>query len=255
MEMHIKNAQRGFSTTAIVAIIALIVLVIGAIYAGTAKETRPASVAGTHESGMETSATDSEMMGAGVLFKNGTIMLQDEKGMQSPLTTDYVFSDGTKVSLSGKVTKTDGTTTQLKEGESVWLGGMIIKAGEMMKGDESMESDSKTMGYAKAGVYEPYDQKLLANAATGKVILFFHAAWCPTCHALDADIRAHLDDIPPGVTILETDYDQETALKQKYAVTVQGTFVQVDQNGNKLNKWGDNDTFTLADLLSKGGIK
>lgn len=102
----------------------------------------------------------------------------------------------------------------------------------------------------KAGIYELYDPKFLANAATGKVVLFFHAPWCPTCQALDADIRAHLNDIPPDVTILETDYDTQTALKQKYGITIQGTFVQVDQNGNKLNRWGNNNTYTLADLLS-----
>lgn len=251
--MHSKNTQRGFFTAAIVAIIALIVLGIGAIYVASTKQSQPTPVASSEQSGMEASSTDSAMMGTGVELKGGTIML-DNNGTLSPLSADYMFQDGTKVSLSGKVTKTDGTTVQLKEGESVWPGGSIMKADEMM-GNKPMGSGSEAMGSMKAGVYEPYDPKLLANAGTGKVILFFHAPWCPTCHALDADIRTHLSDIPLGVTILETDYDAQTALKQKYGVTIQGTFVQVDQNGNQLKKWGSNDTFTLADLLSKGNIQ
>lgn len=172
--MHIKNARRGFSTAAIIAILALIIAGVGIVYVASTRSSQPASVATTEQAGMEGSSTDATMIGKGSM---------------------------------------------------------------------------------KAGVYEPYDPKLLANAATGKVILFFHAVWCPTCHTLDADIRAHLNNIPPGVTILETDYDQATVLKQKYGVTTQGTFVQVDQNGTLLKKWGANDTYTLADLLSKGNIQ
>lgn len=252
--MHINNTQRGFSTTVIVVIIALIVLGIGAVYVASTRSSQPASVAATEQSGMEGSSTDAAMMGKGVELKGGTIML-DDNGTLSPLAAAYVFPTGVTVSLSGLVTKTDGTTVQLKEGESAWQDGSVLKAGAMM-GNESMgTSAAEAMGSMKSGVYEPYDPKLLANAATGKVILFFHAVWCPTCHALDSDIRAHLSNIPQGVTILETDYDQETALKQKYGVTIQGTFVQVDQNGNLLKKWGANDTYTLADLLSKGNIQ
>lgn len=247
--MHIKNEQRGLSTTLILILLALVALAAGAAYVASIRTSQQAPVAGAETSGMGASSTEKAMMGTGVALKNGKIMLEDDKGMMSPLAADYMFSDGIKVSLSGKVTKTDGTTVQLKEGESVWSGGTILKAGEMM-GSKSMGSGSEAMGSTKAGVYETYDPKLLANAATGKVVLFFHATWCPTCRALDADIRARLNDIPPGVTILETDYDTTTALKQKYGVTIQGTFVQVDKNGNQLKKWGNNTTYTLADLLS-----
>ena len=49
------------------------------------------------------------------------------------------------------------------------------------------------------GSYEAYAPEKLALANSGDVVLFFRASWCPTCRALDADIKAHLNDIPAGV--------------------------------------------------------
>jgi hypothetical protein len=39
-------------------------------------------------------------------------------------------------------------------------------------------------------------------------------------------------------------YDNSTALKQKYAVTYQHTFVQVDKDGNLIKKWSGSPTLT-----------
>lgn len=102
---------------------------------------------------------------------------------------------------------------------------------------------------ATKGSYEPYAPEKLAKADGGKVVLFFRASWCPTCHALDADIRSHSSDIPGDLTILDVDYDNATALKQKYGVTVQHTLVQVDAHGNQLAKWIGSPT--LADLATQ----
>src|SRR3989344_328137 len=98
------------------------------------------------------------------------------------------------------------------------------------------------------GTYEVYSPEKLVLAETGKVVLFFRAPWCPNCRALDADIRANLSDIPEGVTILDVDYDNSTALKQKYGVTYQHTLVQVDALGNQIAKWTSSPT--LATLLT-----
>ncbi len=100
-----------------------------------------------------------------------------------------------------------------------------------------------------AGSYEAYSPEKLDRATTGAVVLFFHASWCPTCRALDADIRSNLNQIPKSLTILDVDYDNSTALKQKYGVTYQHTMVQVDASGNLIKKWSGSPT--LAALVSQ----
>ena len=111
-----------------------------------------------------------------------------------------------------------------------------------------MEKKSEGAMMAKAGSYETYSPEKIAKAATGKVVLFFRAGWCPTCKALDADIRSHLKDIPADVTILDVDYDNSTVLKQKYGVTYQHTLVQVDASGNQITKWSGG--LTLAEFIT-----
>lgn len=98
------------------------------------------------------------------------------------------------------------------------------------------------------GLYEVYSPEKLALAETGQVILFFRASWCPTCRGLDNDIRSNLGSIPSGVAILDVDYDNSTALKQKYGITYQHTLVQVDAAGNQIAKWTGSPT--LNSLIS-----
>ena len=120
-------------------------------------------------------------------------------------------------------------------------GAMMDKDGAMMeKTDDAMMSK---------GSYELYDPSKLAMASDGKVVLFFKASWCPTCRALDADIKANLGAIPSGVTILEVDYDKSGDLKQKYGVTMQHTLVQVDASGALIGKWSGGNT--LAAIVEK----
>ena len=117
---------------------------------------------------------------------------------------------------------------------------MEKKDGAMMQKDGAMMSK---------GSYEAYDPSKLAMADHGKVVLFFRASWCPTCKALDADIKAHLASLPEGVHILDVDYDNSAALKQKYGVTMQHTLVQVDAKGNLITKWSGGNLDTLVKNL------
>ena len=120
-----------------------------------------------------------------------------------------------------------------------------MEGGAMMEKDGAMmEKDGDAM-MAK-GSYELYDASKIAMAETGKVVLFFKASWCPTCRALDADIKANLSAIPGGVTILEVDYDKSGDLKQKYGVTMQHTLVQVDAKGNLIAKWSGGNTLAAV---------
>jgi thiol-disulfide isomerase/thioredoxin len=112
----------------------------------------------------------------------------------------------------------------------------------MMKKDEgaTMEKGDTMM---KSGSYESYGAPKVAMAsATKDVVLFFKASWCPSCVAVDKDIKANLNAIPESLTILEVDYDTSTELKKKYGVTTQHTFVQVDAQGNLIKKWSGSPT-------------
>jgi len=88
--------------------------------------------------------------------------------------------------------------------------------------------------------YIDYSEVNLVKATDndGKAVLFFAAlAWCPSCQASDKDIQANFDKIPSDVTILRVNYDTAKELKQKYAITMQDTFVQIDSNGKEVTRW------------------
>jgi thiol-disulfide isomerase/thioredoxin len=85
--------------------------------------------------------------------------------------------------------------------------------------------------------------------AAGKVVLFFHAGWCPKCKETDDNLTADPSSLPAGLTVVKADFDTETDLRQKYGVGVQHTFVQVDRDGNELRTW--TGTYTGEDIARK----
>lgn len=88
--------------------------------------------------------------------------------------------------------------------------------------------------------YLDYSSDNFAKATEnkGRAVLWFAAlAWCPSCQAADRDFKAHFDKVPKDVTILKIDYDKDTAMKQKYAITTQDTFIQVDSQGKEIARW------------------
>ncbi len=101
------------------------------------------------------------------------------------------------------------------------------------------------------GTYDSYSTAHVEAAhTTGKrVVLFFHADWCPFCVEADKQFKARLSELPANTVVLKTNYDTETALKKKYAVTYQHTFVQVDANGNLVSKWNGGDVENLKKYL------
>ncbi|MBH0109226.1 thioredoxin family protein [Salinibacterium sp. NG22] len=81
------------------------------------------------------------------------------------------------------------------------------------------------------GDYVDYSPSAIADA-DGRVILFFHATWCPQCVSADGDIKA--SGVPSGITIVKVDYDTNQDLRAEYGVTQQTTFVEVDADGEKV---------------------
>lgn len=90
----------------------------------------------------------------------------------------------------------------------------------------------------KPNGYIEYRSDILSSALQSgqKVVLFFHATWCPTCKALEKNINTSLSSIPTDTLILKVDYDSESDLKKKYGVTVQHTTVVLNQDGTEKSK-------------------
>jgi hypothetical protein len=78
------------------------------------------------------------------------------------------------------------------------------------------------------GRYADYVDGKNMEHAYKKTILFFHASWCGDCQAFDKVLRE--GPIPAGVQILKVDYDSRQDLRQKYGVTKQSTFVELDDD-------------------------
>jgi len=51
------------------------------------------------------------------------------------------------------------------------------------------------------------------------------------------ELNARWADVDPDITLVIADYDKETALKGKFGVTYQDTFVLLDQNGAAVKSW------------------
>ena len=144
--------------------------------------------------------------------------------------------------------KKDGDAMMEKEDAMMKKDGdaMMEKDGDAMmeKEDAMMKKDGDAM-MAKAGTYASYDAALVGQ--NENTVLFFHAAWCPSCVAADKAISA--EEVPAGLTILKTDFDNSTDLRKKYGVVSQHTFVLVDADGNQIKKWTGGTS--SADIVEK----
>lgn len=135
------------------------------------------------------------------------------------------------------------SNTNSEEGESERITERQDEAETTQNNQSQTEEDTgNSSEEASAGTYTDYSEDLLARANSGDVVIFFHAAWCPTCKALDRDINSKLEDIPSNLTILKVDYDTATELRKKYGVTLQHTLVQVDANGDEITSWVGGNT-------------
>jgi len=192
------------------------------------------------EKGMEGSS-----MGLGYMMKNGEMMVEENHNF-SPMNAPVTLKDGTTVSTSGEVTKPDGSKITLSEGQSMWTDGAFMKEEAMMEEGKSDDSTLLTR-------YTDYSQNNLAKATSGnsKAVLFFAALkWCPSCQAADRDFKTNFSKVPRDVTILKVDYDTAKEMKQKYAITMQDTFVQVDSSGKEITRWNSGGQGTSALLAN-----
>lgn len=106
--------------------------------------------------------------------------------------------------------------------------------GEEMKDDMMKEEKMQDNMMKTSWIYKEYSTEALANTKWNIVIAFL-ATWCPAC--VNADKNLSSETISEWLTILKADYDTYTDLRQKYWVTSQHTFVQVDNTWKMINKW------------------
>ena len=104
-------------------------------------------------------------------------------------------------------------------------------------------SDSASQSYITYDQYQASKDKY----ADSKVVLFFNAKWCPACRAINEALTSDPGKIPAKTTLVSVDYDQHTDLRQRYGVTTQHTFVQIDTNGEETRQW----VSTSVDALLK----
>ena len=133
--------------------------------------------------------------------------------------------------------KTETEAMMKKEEDAAMEKDAMQKAGDAMeKSGDAMEKDT---AMAKHGAYVTLADytKDPSKYADSTKVYFFHASWCPICQSIDKEITADVTKIPTGVTLIKTDFDTSTSLRQKYGVTTQYTFVQVDSNDNETAQW------------------
>lgn len=97
------------------------------------------------------------------------------------------------------------------------------------------------------GRYLPYTASALP-APEGRTFVFFYAPWCGQCVDIDEGILAQ--GVPDGVTILKADFDTEQALEQRYGVTMRTTFIEVDADGNEIQRFVAYDTPTFDAVIA-----
>ncbi len=155
----------------------------------------------------------------------------------------------TQAEYAPEPTPTQQPSTQ-SGSESTQMNGTIELNIDAVAEVKNAPAKSTTVDEKKSvGTYQDYAPSKLVLAEKQSVVLFFHAPWCPTCKAVDTDIRSELSMIPSGTHILKVDYDSNLELRKKYGVTYQHTFVQVDAQGNMIKKWSGGNT--LESVLEK----
>lgn len=151
-------------------------------------------------------------------------MDNDEKGMMKKEDESPIMEE------KETMMKEDKNDDSMMEKTKNWEEDAMDKDEKAIVKDEAMmKKEAEVMKWS----YTAYAENMLGK--TDNTVIFFHAGWCPSCRAADDTISWEV--IPENLTLLKADYDSEIALRKKYGVVSQHTFVQVDANGDMIKKW------------------
>ena len=186
------------------------------------------------------SMEEKEMAEIGFEMKNGKMIMVDAKTKtESSMEKDATLNDGTKVMTDGKVIRTNGTTFVLKEGESIWMDGPFMKAGEMMnekdnEGNMMPEYKGKVLAGTEKTKYLDFNKADYEKALKEKkkILLYFYANWCPICKKEQPETFAAFNELnDPDLIGFRVNYkdsetnEDEEAIAKQFGVAYQHTKV------------------------------
>ncbi len=154
--------------------------------------------------------------------------------------------------------KVDGAMEKMeKDGEAMEkVDGAMEKPedGAAMEKDEVSLTEPVEAAVAsyEAGAIQDFDQETFETAlADGKkVLLDFYADWCPTCRS-NAPVVKSAVQADGDVVAFKVNYDTEQALRSKYGVVSQSTYITI-QNDQELGRaLGAQSADTITQLLAK----
>lgn len=151
----------------------------------------------------------------GVLIAGGIAYYFYQNTPSAVPTDDAMMEDDGMMNSEDSMMEDDGTAT-----------------GDAMMKDDGMMNSEDAMMKQTGPAYANYSEGVIGNGQMS--ILFFHAAWCPTCKQADADLT---DIYKTGGTTISTykvDYDTQTELKERYGITNQHTFVVINGEGESI---------------------
>ena len=208
------------------------------------------------------SMEENEMAEIGFEMKNGKMMMVDAKAKtESSMNKDSTLNNDAKVMTNGKVIMTNGTVIMLKEGQSIWMDGVIMESGETMKGEMMEPSfNGKILAGTEKTKYLDFNKADYGRALKEKkkILLYFYANWCPLCKKEQPETFAAFNEINDPDLIgfrvnyrdSDTDADEE-ALAKEFGVSYQHTKI-ILKNGQKIGKWPDSwDKQRYLDELAK----
>jgi thiol-disulfide isomerase/thioredoxin len=153
----------------------------------------------------------------------------DDEGMRTPIRTLAAVAVLTAVLTACGGTESESTATEPASTQST-------SPTPTAEPPEQTTSAEPSPAAGRVVAWEDFEADPSAYADSD-VVLYFHADWCSECQATDAALES--DGIPAGLTLVKIDYDERTDLRQDYGVTVQHTFVLVDEDGERVDAWTD----------------
>lgn len=103
--------------------------------------------------------------------------------------------------------------------------------------------------------YLEYSPTVLEQTQDGRRVLFFYASWCPTCIPAEKSFKDNASRIPLDTTVIRVNYNDQSTdaaekeLADKYFVTYQHTFIQIDKEGKEIKRWNSGRIEELLDKL------
>ena len=136
--------------------------------------------------------------------------------------------------------------------KSLLVTGLIL-LGVVLWGRGRVDAEAEALDIAALteGTFIWYSESDWEDNADKTRVLFFHAAWCPTCRGAQKNILENYAQLNENAVIFKTDYDSKTELKEKYGITKQHTFVITDENGEPISIWYGGDIEEINEKIDR----